>query len=601
MNTSIKTEWDLTQLLNTTDEQSIKAYREEVQKSHDMFIKKWKDRTDFLHDPAILKKALDDYEALHRNHAMAGNLGYYYWLRSQIEDDNPEVKARYNQTEEFINNLSNSILFFTLSISKLDKRMQDKFLNDSLLSSYRHFLKRLFDESKYMLTESEEKILSLKSSPSHAQWVKMTAQFLSSDEREVLNEKKQKEKKTLPEIITLSTHRDKEIRDAAARAIHAIMKDYVQIAEAELNAIFTDKKIDDQLRGMKRPDEGRHVSDDIDSDVVDSLVEAVSHRFDISGRYYAFKAKLMGVKKLEYHERSVDYGDIDLSYTFEEMVSTVKTVMNNLDPQFGTLTRNFFDKGLVDVYPRKGKRGGAFCQHWLIDQPTYVLLNFTGKLNDVLTLAHEFGHGINNELIKTKQHALYFGTPLSTAEVASTFMEDFVHQHVTAGVSEEDRLSLMVAKLNDMVSTIFRQIACYRFEQELHHTFREKGYLSHQEIGKLFQKHMKSYMGEAVEQSPGSENWWVYWIHIRSFFYVYSYSSGLLISKSMQRKVRQDKKFIEKVKAFLSAGLSASPKEIFSDLGIDIAEKLFWNEGLDEIEQLLNETEALAKKLGKIS
>jgi oligoendopeptidase F len=155
-------------------------------------------------------------------------------------------------------------------------------------------------------------------------------------------------------------------------------------------------------------------------------------------------------------------------------------------------------------------------------------------------------------------------------------------------------------KLNDDVSSIFRQVACYRFEQELHKDFRGKGYLSKEEIGKLFQKHMAAYMGNAVLQSAGSENWWVYWSHIRYFFYVYSYAGGLLISKSLQHSVKQDPALIQKVKEFLSAGLSDSPKNIFGRLGIDISDKRFWDTGLDEVESLLDETERLAKKLGKI-
>jgi oligoendopeptidase F len=155
-------------------------------------------------------------------------------------------------------------------------------------------------------------------------------------------------------------------------------------------------------------------------------------------------------------------------------------------------------------------------------------------------------------------------------------------------------------KLNDDISSIFRQAACYRFEQELHGEFRKRGYLSKDELGKLFQKHMASYMGKYVEQSPGSENWWVYWNHIRYFFYVYSYASGLLISKSLQNSVKRDPAFINKVKEFLSAGLSASPKSIFNRLGIDITDKQFWDRGLDEVEKLLNETTLLAKKLKKL-
>jgi oligoendopeptidase F len=217
----------------------------------------------------------------------------------------------------------------------------------------------------------------------------------------------------------------------------------------------------------------------------------------------------------------------------------------------------------------------------------------------VLTLAHELGHGINNELIKEKQNALNFGTPISTAEVASTFMEDFVLQEILKKADDDLRLSIMMMRLNDEVSTIFRQIACYRFEQQLHQDFRQKGYLSKDDIGKLFQKHMATYMGDAVEQSSGSENWWIYWGHTRSFFYVYSYASGLLISKSLQKSVKENSHFIGKVKEFLSAGLSSSPENIFRRLGIDITGKGFWDKGLDEVETLLQETMKLAGKLGK--
>ena len=189
---------------------------------------------------------------------------------------------------------------------------------------------------------------------------------------------------------------------------------------------------------------------------------------------------------------------------------------------------------------------------------------------------------------------------MSTAEVASTFFEDFVFEHLLAEVDDQTRLSLLMSKLGDQISTIHRQVACYTFEQELHQSYREQGYLSSDEIGGIFQKHMSAYMGASVEKSKGSENWWVYWSHIRSYFYVYSYASGLLISQSLQAKVRENSEFITKVKNFLGAGMSASPKQIFADLGIDIADKRFWLQGLEEMEKLLAETEKLARKLGRV-
>jgi oligoendopeptidase F len=228
------------------------------------------------------------------------------------------------------------------------------------------------------------------------------------------------------------------------------------------------------------------------------------------------------------------------------------------------------------------------------------MLNHTNQLKDVLTIAHELGHAINSELMKEKQNSLNFDTTPATAEVASTFMEDFVLQELLKEADDQTRLVLLMQKLNDDISTIVRQIACYKFEQELHAQFREKGYLSKEEIGKLFQKHMEAYMGDYVEQSEGSENWWIHWSHIRTYFYNYSYASGLLISKALQTRVKSDPKFIESVKLFLSAGTSKSPKDIFLETGIDITKKEFWEEGLKEVENLLNEVETLAKKLGKI-
>jgi oligoendopeptidase F len=253
-------------------------------------------------------------------------------------------------------------------------------------------------------------------------------------------------------------------------------------------------------------------------------------------------------------------------------------VFGKLDPQFKSIFDSFVTNGQIDVYPRVGKRGGAFCAIERPTQPTYIMLNHKDNLRDVLTLAHEAGHGINNELMKSQKYALNFGSPLCTAEVASTFMEDFVLQ------SLPKNKGLLMKKLDDDISTIFRQVSAYRFEQELHVTFRKKGYLAKEEIGEIFRKHMASYMGPAVRQNPGSENWWVYWSHFRSFFYVYSYASGLLISKALQNKVKQDPKFIVQVKKFLSAGASDSPKNIFKNLGVDITDKNFWLSGLSEIE-----------------
>jgi oligoendopeptidase F len=429
----------------------------------------------------------------------------------------------------------------------------------------------------------------------------MVSGLLSKEEREVVDEDGKKKKKSFEEIMNLTQFgKTVKIRDGAMKVFNQILLDHIDAAEAEMNAIINDKKVDDELRKLPKPETARHLRDDIDSEVVESMVKAVSLRNDIPRKFYKFKAKLLKLPKLKYNERNLPYGKIDKKYSYEEALGLTYDVFSKLDTSFANVLKRLSENGQIDVYPRKGKGGGAFCAHDLLVSPTYVLLNFAGKFRDVSTIAHEFGHAINYELMKEKQNAINFGTTLSTAEVASTFMEDFVFEELMGESDEEERLALQVMKLNDDVSTIFRQVAFYQFEQELHAKVREKGYLSKEEIGVIFRKHMVDYMGPAVEETKGCENWWIYVSHFRRFFYVYSYASGLLISKSLQAAVKKDHHFIEKVKEFLTAGMSESPKNIFSRMGIDITDKKFWEKGILEIEELLSETEKLAKKLGKI-
>ncbi len=595
-----QTAWNLKPLFTGDNDRRMDEKRKIVEQKSYEFINAWKDRSDYLEDPVVLRQALDQYEAWKRAYGVDGDEGYYFWLRSQQDQNDPKLKAKFNKIEEFGKKIENDSQFFHLRIARIKPEEQKRFLEHQDLTPYRHFLERIFAESKYHLSEPEEKILNLKSATSYSNWTKMTSGFLSKEERTVIAEDGKRTIKNFSEIVGLMNNKKKRVRDSAAKAFNDMLQKHADVAEAELNSVLANKKIDDELRGTPRPDALRHLADDIESSVVDALITSVSRRFTISSRYYELKAKLLKVKTLQYHERNVEFGVVSKHYPYAKAVNLVHTVLGGIDPKFAQIFAGFLKNGQIDAYPKKGKDNGAFCIHHLMTQPTYILLNHTGKLHDVLTIAHELGHGINNELIREKHHALDFGTPTSTAEVTSTFMEDFVLEEILKEADDELRLAVMMAKLNDDVSSIFRQAACYRFEQELHAEFRARGYLSKKEIGALFQKHMAAYMGKSVEQSPGSENWWVYWSHIRYFFYVYSYAGGLLISKSLQHSVKQDPAYINKVKEFFSAGLSDSPKNIFNRLGIDITDNRFWDQGLDEIEKLLNETALLAKKMGKM-
>ena len=417
-----KNEWDLSPLFKSDDDPEILKKREKVLEETNKFVEKWKDRKDYLENPKVLKAAIDEYENWNRFYGAVSSENYYFDLRYTVNQSDPKIKGRVNQAEELSQKLQNEIQFFELRVAKIDAKHQKKFLNYKPLAPYKHFLEKLFEAQKHLLSEPEEKIMNLKSSTSYANWVRMTSTFLSKEE---------KGGKSFSEILGLMNDKNKKVRDSAAKSFNLILGKHVEVAEHELNSVLQNKKINDELRKYERADEARHLSDDIETDVVDTVVKTVSRHFDVSKRYYELKAKLFRVPKLAYHERNVEYGKIDKKYNFEESVEIIDRTLANLDPEFSNILDGFLTEGRVDVFPKKGKRSGAFCIYGLITNPSYILLNYNNLLDDVRTFAHELGHGINDELMRKAQNSLNFGTPTSTAEVASTFFEDFVIQELS--------------------------------------------------------------------------------------------------------------------------------------------------------------------------
>lgn len=584
-----KSTWNLTPLFKSDNDPAIASWRTEVKKAADVFEKTWRKNQNYLTDSTTLHKALVQYNQFHTKYSTNEREILYFQLRETQNETDPKIKAKLTQAINFAETIANQLSFFAINLSKISPKQQQLFLKDKSLSHYHHFLKRLFDEGKHTLTEKEEQIMMLKSQPARSNWLRLTSSLLATETVKTVGEDGKTTEANLTQLMTLISSQKPKVRDQAAHHLHALMAKYAPIAENEINSVLQDHAINDQLRGYPRPDSSRLLGDDITPATVDAMLKAVSGQNKIAHSYYQLKAKLLGKKQLAYHERNIDLGSSKTKYPYETACQLVTDTFRALDPEFAQITQSFIKEGRIDVYPIKGKSGGAFCTHGSNTLPVYVMLNHTERLQDVLTMAHELGHGINHTLINQNQPAIYSHGSLATAEVASTFMEDFVLQQIATKLPAKDQLAIKMTKLNDDISTIFRQVACYRFEQDLHTEFRKTGYLDHQTIGKIFTKHMSAYMGPAVKQDIGSENWWVYWSHIRNYFYVYSYASGLLISKALQRKVRENPAYIAKVKTFLSAGSSQSPEVIFKGLGLDITNPRFWEEGIAEISQELKE------------
>lgn len=598
LNTS-KTEWDLSPLLSGPHDPKIAEYRTNIQKATDDLVAKWTPKLDQLSDPATMLELLTDQEGYAQKPGFS-NEGLYFSLLSTIKDG-PVARAGEAKADEFMRNISISLTPLSLAITTVPAEHHQALLNSPCLAPYRHYLERAFSNAPYVLGQKEERVASMMNDTSLQRWIQMLEQALAKAQKPIELADGTIKDSSEEELIALLSNPNKPVRDRAAAAFNEMLAEHADMATAELNAVLAYKKTTDQLRGYDRPDASRHLSDDLPSSAVDALIKAVSGANLIPHRYYRLKADLLGFSKLAYHERSLSVAETTTTYSYADGAQLVHQVIGGLDPEFGSIIKRLAENGQIDVFPRQGKRGGAFCMPAYSEAPTYVMLNWTDKLRDVTTLAHELGHAIHGELTREHQTPKNRSMPMSTAEVASTFMEDFIIEQVLNDVDQdEERLAILITGLDDAVATIFRQIACYKFEQVIHERFRSDGYLSTEVLGQLFSEQMTAYMGEAVDVSGQSGNWWIYWSHIRMFFYVYSYSSGHLIAKALQSQVRADPQRIQAVKTFLSTGSSKSPVDTFADLGIDITDTKFWESGLKEIEKQLDEADKLARKLGKI-
>ncbi|HAO64685.1 TPA: hypothetical protein DCQ44_01755 [Candidatus Taylorbacteria bacterium] len=317
----------------------------------------------------------------------------------------------------------------------------------------------------------------------------------------------------------------------------------------------------------------------------------MTRHFPIFHRFYALKAKLLKMKMLTYADRSAKIGKTTSKYDFKKSVDVLSRAFASADPEFETILKRFVANGQVDVYSKKGKTGGAYCSS-STGLPTYVLLNHVDSVGSVMTFGHEMGHAINSELSK-KQTPLYENYTISVAEVASTLFENFVFEEIFKTLSEKEKIIALHDRIQDDISTIFRQIACFNFETELHRTIRLKGSLSKEEIGALLNKHMSAYLGPKFKLTELDGYFFVSWSHLRRFFYVYSYGYGQLISKALYKKYQEDKTYVSEIKKFLSTGGSKSPEDTFKDIGIDTSKPDFFVSGLKSIEEDIKRLEKL--------
>ena len=583
---SMKVSWDLTLFYKNLKDPRIEKDQKEADKGVAAFARKYQKDKKFSKNPTALAKALEEYEKLILLHGARAN--YYVAYRKVLNVEDKAAEALAAKLEERSTRRGNQMLFFPLELGKLPKTTQKKFLTSPILAPYRYWLQQLFDNARFDLSEPEEKILSLKSDVSHGRWIQATENILNKKTVTL-----EGVRLPLPEAEGLIATLPTEKRRALYQEVRSVYTSAGDIAESEINAIYTDKKIEDELRGFKTPYEAtiRGYQNDVKS--ILTLVDTVAKNAKISHRFYNVKRKLLKEEVLTYADRAANVGELKTKISFDEATKIVREVFGELNPVYADIFDRLLNNGQTDVFPKHGKQGGAFCSSG-VGLPTLVLLNHIDNFESLKTLAHEMGHAVHAERAKS-QRPLYQGHPISTAETASTFFETAALKHIIEKLPEEERIVALHDSVQDNIATVFRQIACFRFEQDLHDAIRSEGYVPKEKIADLMNTHMGAYLGPAVSLTRDDGYFFVHWGHIRRFFYVYSYAYGKLISSALHRELEKDPTFISKVDGFLAAGESKSPKDIFKGCGLDTTDATIFKAGLSQIEKQVSELERLTK------
>lgn len=588
MNT-MKTLWNLTMLYQSPKDPNISKDIQIIAAACQTFEKKWKKRTDYLLDEKILQIALDDYSHLCELLSVNKPVAYFYLL-SDIDTENKIAKSELSRIEQELTLQYNKILFFELELGSITKPIQKKILANKNLGTYHYFLKKIFSRAKYQLSEPEEKLSNLFTPAKYTLWVDGVEKDLS--------EKKISWKGEIIGLgqaaVVMPTLPRKE-RIVLHELMKSKMKEVAAFAESELNAIVTAKKVSDTLRGYRHSYSETIQKYENEESSILNFIQIVTSHFPTAHQFYAIRKKMLKIDDvMGYVDISAEAGTIHASFDFESAAGIVKRSFTKVDPDFSVIFDRFLENGQIDVFPRVGKRSGAYCASFT-GLPTFVLLNHISSFDSVKTLAHEMGHAIHSEYSKSN-HILYEHYTTSTAEVASTLFENFAFEEMFLTLSENEKIIALHNKIMDNVATIFRQIAFINFEIELHSMIRAEGFVSRDKISNLMIKHLKSYLGPKFKFDPDDGLFWIRLSHLRSFFYMYTYAYGQLISNAMYARYKTEPSFVSKIKQFLSAGGSDTPENIFKSIGIDTTKEEFWVAGLSLIK---NDVAMLQKLITK--
>jgi oligoendopeptidase F len=522
---------------------------------------------------------------------LVGRAGSYASLRFATDTADPERGALLQRVQERATEIETKLLFFELEWAALDDRRADELLGGPGLDFCRHYLRSARRYRPHLLSEPEEKILAEKSIASEGAWSRLFGELTSA-----LRVNLDHDEVTLDIALSRLQAPDRELRRATAEAVSAALEPGLRTRAFIYNTLVFDHSVEDRLRNYPHWLASRNLANEASDESVMALIEAVRRRFDVPQRWYVLKAQLLGIDRLADYDRAAPVLSDDVTFSYAESRELVLDTYSGFSADAGNITRRFFDERWIDAPPRPHKRGGAFCSYTVPSVHPYVLLNFTARRRDVLTMAHELGHGLHAALAQP-QGIFHQSTPLTLAETASVFGETLVFERLLREApDDEQRLGLLAERIDGAIATVFRQMAMNRYEHLVHTRRRSEGELSVDRLGELWVETQSELFGESVEITDGYRLWWSYIPHfINTPGYVYAYAYGQLLALSVYGRYREEgEPFVPRYLEMLAAGGSRSPEELASIVGIDLADPGFWDSGLALIDEQLAEAERLA-------
>ncbi len=591
MNKTTPPNWDLTDFYSSVSDKKIEKDKEEIENLAAKFTKTYKGKI-----TSNLLNALKDYEKILEKLYILSNFSSLLFTTNTKDD---KIRNFYQECQEFATHIYSLIPWFQLEWIELDDKRAIKFINDPKLISYKHYLRQSRALKPFTLSEKEEQILNLKSQTSGSAFVRLYDQTESTEKFEIEIDGK-KETLNSSEISSImKSHPDRALREKAVISYSETYSKNSSLYSYILNTLLLDKKVTDEIRKFKFPEEATFLEYEINKKTVEVMTKTVSNNSKIVENFYIAKKKALKLKKLHEWDR---YSNIfnqkeEKKYSWEEARDVVLDTFRENSEEFYKIAKLFFDNNWIDAKISDGKRSGAYCSLGLPSIHPMVFVNFSGKVGDITTLAHELGHAVHAYLSRS-QNLLEFYPSTAIAEMASTFAESLVFEKLyNASSDKKERINLLGNKIQNNFATVFRQNDFYTFEAKIHELRRSKGELTADEIASLYQDILQKTFGKGLTLTKLHKNFWMPIAHFYHYnFYVFTYVLGELLALSVYAEYKKNGPiFLEKYLTALSLGGSKSPYEITKVMGIDIEKNNFWQNGLNIIAKEVQDFEKMVK------